>query len=146
MNLDITKILRILPHRAPFLLIDRVTDLEPRSSARAIKCVSFNEPHFQGHFPGTPIFPSVLLIEAMAQLMCVLVYASDAIDPATQSFVLVGVEHARFRHPITPGDTVTLETNVQQQRNNIWKCVCTATVGQALCAEAELLAAVQDRD
>ena len=81
MNLDITKILRILPHRSPFLLIDRIIELEPRKAARAVKCVTYNEPFFPGHFPGVPVFPAVLCLEAMAQLMCVLAYASDAIDP-----------------------------------------------------------------
>jgi 3-hydroxyacyl-[acyl-carrier-protein] dehydratase len=145
-SLDITKILRILPHRSPFLLIDRVIDLEPRTSARAIKCVTYNEPFFPGHFPGAPIFPAVLCLEAMAQLMCVLAYASDAIDPNLQMFVFAGIDKAKFRHPITPGDQMLIGVEVVQRRSNIWKCSGTAMVGDVLCAEAELLAAIQDRD
>jgi 3-hydroxyacyl-[acyl-carrier-protein] dehydratase len=145
-NLDITQILRILPHRSPFLLIDRVVELEPRKSARAIKCVTYNEPFFPGHFPGAPVFPAVLCIEAMTQLMCVLAYASDAIDPAQQMFVFAGIDKAKFRHPITPGDQMVIGVRVLQRRSNIWKCEGTAMVGDVLCAEAELLAAIQDRD
>ncbi len=145
-NLDITKILRILPHRAPFLLIDRVLDIEPRKSARAVKCVSINEPVFQGHFPNVPIFPAVLCLEAMAQLMCVLVYASDAMDPSYQRFAFAGIDHAKFRHPITPGDQIVISVRVLQHRSNIWKCEGLATVDDVVCAEAELLAAIQDSD
>ncbi|MDD9937672.1 MAG: 3-hydroxyacyl-ACP dehydratase FabZ [Myxococcales bacterium] len=146
MNLDISKILRILPHRAPFLLIDRVLELSPRQSARAVKCVTYNEPFFPGHFPGTPIFPAVLCLEAMAQLMCVLAYASDAVDPNQHTFVFAGIDKAKFRHPITPGDQMIVGVEVIQHRQNIWKCHGTAVVDEVLCAEAELLAAIQDRD
>ena len=146
MNLDITKILRILPHRSPFLLIDRILELEPRKSARAIKCVTYNEPFFPGHFPGAPVFPAVLCIEAMAQLVCVLAYASNAIDPALQMFVFAGIDKAKFRHPITPGDQVLIGVSVQQRHSNIWKCEGTAMVGDVLCSEASLLVAIQDRD
>ncbi|MDH5674192.1 MAG: 3-hydroxyacyl-ACP dehydratase FabZ [Myxococcales bacterium] len=146
MNFDINKILRILPHRSPFLLIDRVIELSPRKAARALKCVSYNEPFFPGHFPGAPIFPAVLSLEAMAQLMCVLAFASDAIDPASQLFVFAGIDKAKFRHPITPGDRLMIEVDVLQHRSNIWKCHGRAVVDDVLCAEAELLAAIQDRD
>jgi len=145
-NFDINKILRILPHRSPFLLIDRVIELSPRKAARALKCVSYNEPFFPGHFPGAPIFPAVLSLEAMAQLMCVLAFASDAIDPASQLFVFAGIDKAKFRHPITPGDRLMIEVDVLQHRSNIWKCHGRAVVDDVLCAEAELLAAIQDRD
>ncbi len=146
LRLDIEKILRILPHRAPFLLIDRVLDIEPRKSARAIKCVSVNEPVFQGHFPGTPIFPAVLCLEAMSQLMCILAYASDAMDPKKQRFVFAGIDKAKFRQPITPGDQIEISVRVIQHRSNIWKCEGLAMVDDVLCAEAELLAAIQDND
>jgi 3-hydroxyacyl-[acyl-carrier-protein] dehydratase len=142
--LDITKIMRILPHRAPFLLIDRVLDIEPRKSARAIKCVSVNEPIFQGHFPKEPTFPAVLCLEAMAQLMCILAYASEGMDPVTQRFVFAGIDKAKFRQPIVPGDQIELTVRVLQHRSNIWKCEGSAVVDEVLCAEAELLAAIQD--
>lgn len=145
LNFDISKILRVLPHRSPFLLIDRVTEIEPRTSARAIKCVTYNEPFFPGHFPGQPMFPSVLLIESMSQLMCVLAYASEAMDTTQKMFWFVGIDKARFRHPVTPGDRVELTAKVVQRRSNIWKCDCTASVGEVMCAEATLLAAITDK-
>lgn len=146
MNLDIGKILRILPHRTPFLLLDRVTDIEPRKSARGIKCVTYNEPFFPGHFPGTPLFPGVLCLEAMGQLMCVLAFASQSIDTNTQLFYIMGVEKAKFRHPIIPGDQIELSVKVLQRRSNIWKCEGKAQVGDVICAEAILLAAITDRE
>jgi 3-hydroxyacyl-[acyl-carrier-protein] dehydratase len=145
-GLDITKILRILPHRAPFLLIDRVVEIEPRKSARAYKCVSANEPIFQGHFPGMPVFPAVLCLEAMSQLMCVLAYVSKAMDPSYQRFTFAGIDKAKFRHPVVPGDRMDIEVRVIQHRSNIWKCDGVVSVGDVLCAEAELLAAIQDSD
>ena len=145
-NLDITRILRILPHRPPLLLVDRVIDIEPRKSARAIKCVSVNEPVFLGHFPGEPVFPSVLCIEAMSQLICILLYASSAMDPKNQRFAFAGVDKAKFRQPIVPGDRIDLVVTVLHHRSNIWKCAGTASVDDVLCVEAELLAAIQDND
>ena len=146
MNLDIGKILRILPHRTPFLLIDRVVDLEPRRSARGIKCVTYNEPFFPGHFPGTPIFPGMLCLEAMGQLMCILAYASQAIDTNKQLFYVMGVEKAKFRQQIIPGDQVEVAVKVLRTRSNIWKCAGTATVNDALCVEGIVLAAITDRE
>ena len=127
------------------MLLDRVVDLQPRKSARAIKCVTYNEPFFPGHFPSQPIFPSVLLIESMSQLMCVLAYASEAMDSTQKMFWFVGIDKARFRHPVTPGDRVELSVKVVQRKSNIWKCDCTASVGEVLCAEATLLAAITDK-
>jgi 3-hydroxyacyl-[acyl-carrier-protein] dehydratase len=144
-NLDIARILRILPQRPPLLLIDRVIDIEPRKSARAYKCVSVNEPVMQGHLAGEPVFPAVLCVEAMSQLICILLYASSAID-SSQRYAFAGVEKAKFRQPIVPGDRVEFAINVIQHRSNIWKCAGTAHVDDVLCVEAELLAAVQDGD
>jgi 3-hydroxyacyl-[acyl-carrier-protein] dehydratase len=146
MNLDGARLQRILPHRPPFLFIDRVIDIQPRKAARALKCVSSNEPVLQGHFPGEPVFPAVLCIEAMAQLMCVLLYVSRCMDPATQRFAFAGVEKAKFRQPIVPGDRIEFAVSVLTHRSNIWKCAGTAIVDEVLCVEAELLAAIQDVD
>jgi 3-hydroxyacyl-[acyl-carrier-protein] dehydratase len=145
-NLDISRILRILPHRPPMLLIDRVIDIEPLKSARAIKCVSISEPVLQGHFPGEPVFPSVLCIEALSQLLCILLYASRALDPNSQRFAFAGIDKAKFRQPIVPGDRIELTVNVLHHRSNIWKCAGTASVDDVLCVETELLAAIQDFD
>jgi 3-hydroxyacyl-[acyl-carrier-protein] dehydratase len=126
------------------LLLDRVTDLEPRKSARGIKAVSANEPAVRGYAPTQPVFPSALCLEALAQLMCVLIYASDAIDPGSQQFALAGVDKAKFRQPIVPGDRMELSIRVLHHRSNIWKCSGTVSVDEVLCVEAELLAAIQD--
>ena len=104
MELDVERILRILPHRSPFLLLDRVTELSPRKSARGLKCVTYNEPFFPGHFPGQPIFPSVLIVESMSQLLAVLVYASEPFDPGQKVLYFLGFDAAKFRRPVVPGD------------------------------------------
>ena len=145
-DLDIAKILRIIPQRAPFVLIDRVLDLQPRVSARAIKCVTYNEPFFPGHFPGNPVFPGVLILEAMAQLIAVLAYASEPFDQSQKVMYFLGIDHAKFRKPVVPGDRMELVAEVKQRRSNIWKCAARAEVDGVLCAEAELLAAITDRE
>ncbi|MDB4975487.1 MAG: 3-hydroxyacyl-[acyl-carrier-protein] dehydratase [Myxococcaceae bacterium] len=143
---DLAQILRILPHRAPFVLLDRVTDIQPRKSARALKCVSYNEPFFPGHFPGRPIFPGVLILEALAQLVAVLAYASDPFDSNQKIMYFMGIDRARFRTPVVPGDRMELEVEVLQQKSNIWKCSAKACVDEAVCAEAQLLTAIVDRN
>ena len=145
-DLDIAKILRIIPQRAPFVLIDRVLDVQPRVSARAIKCVTYNEPFFPGHFPGNPVFPGVLILEAMAQLVAVLAYASEPFDQTQKVMYFLGIDHAKFRKPVVPGDRMELVVEVRQRRSNIWKCAARAEVDGVLCAEAELLAAITDRE
>jgi 3-hydroxyacyl-[acyl-carrier-protein] dehydratase len=145
MELDLERILRILPHRAPFLLLDRVTELQPRKSARGLKCVTYNEPFFPGHFPGQPIFPSVLIIEAMSQLLAVLAYASEPFDTSQKVLYFLGFDAAKFRRPVVPGDRMVLDVEIVQRRSNIWKAQATATVDGNLCAQAELLAALADR-
>jgi len=146
MELDIARILRILPHRAPFVLIDRVLELQPRQSARAIKCVTYNEPFFPGHFPGHPIFPGVLIIESMAQLVGVLAYASEPFDSSQKVMYFLGIDKAKFRKPVIPGDRMEIEAELLRRRSNIWKCGARAMVDGVVVAEAELLAAIMDRD
>ena len=146
MDFDINRILRILPHRAPFVLIDRVTAIEPRKSARAIKCVTYNEPFFPGHFPGHPVFPGVLILEAMAQLSAVLAYASEPFDASQKVMYFLGIDGAKFRNPVVPGDRMEIEIKVLRHRSNIWKTKGEAYVDGVLCSEAELLAAITDRD
>jgi 3-hydroxyacyl-[acyl-carrier-protein] dehydratase len=145
MELDAERLLRILPHRSPFLLLDRVTELSPRKSARGVKCVTASEPFFQGHFPGHPIFPSVLIIESMSQLLAVLAYASEPFDTSQKVLYFLGFDAAKFRRPVVPGDRMILEVEITQRRSNIWKAHATATVEGNLCAQAELLAALTDR-
>ena len=146
MDFDINRILRILPHRAPFVLIDRVVELSPRKSARGLKCVSYNEPFFPGHFPGHPVFPGVLILEAMAQLSGILAYASEPFDTSQKVLYFLGIDKAKFRRPVVPGDRLELEVTVLQHRTNIWKTSAKASVDDILCAQAELLAAITDRD
>ena len=139
MDLDISKILRILPHRYPFLLIDRVTQIAPRQSIEAIKCVTINEPYFQGHFPGQPMMPGGLILEAFAQLTALLVHASEPVDHTKQVMYFLGVEEARFRRPVVPGDRLTLSLDVLQHRSNIWKVDCRAVADGNLCTTGKLL-------
>ena len=146
MELDLQRILRILPHRAPFLMIDRVIDVQARKSARAVKCITANEPWAGGHFPGQPIFPNVLVLESMFQLLAILAYASEPFDPTQKVVYFLGVEAAKFRKPIVPGDRMELSLEVTQRRSNIWKAAVTATVDGNLCAQAEILAALTDRE
>jgi 3-hydroxyacyl-[acyl-carrier-protein] dehydratase len=139
MDFDINRILRILPHRAPFVLVDRVVELAPRQSARAIKCVTYNEPFFPGHFPGG------LILEGLAQLTAILAYASDPYDNAQKVMYFLGVEDAKFRRPVVPGDRMELEVKVVQRRSNIWKVAGEVSVDGTVAASAKLLMALTEK-
>ena len=142
--LDITAIERILPHRYPFLLVDRVDEIsEDRIVAR--KLVSRNEPFFDGHFPGHPVMPGVLIIEALAQAGALLAARTAAFDPATQVVYFMAIDNAKFRKPVIPGDVLTLEVVPLRKGGRIWKLRGEAKVGDALVAEAELMASIQPR-
>ena len=144
-ELDIEHILRILPHRWPFVLVDRVTDVVPNERIRGHKCVSINEPWFLGHFPKHPILPGVLVIEALAQIGGILAYASEPFDETTSMLYFLGIDKAKFRRPVIPGDRLDLEVTVMQHRTNVWKLKGEASVDGTLCAQGELLASVVDR-
>jgi 3-hydroxyacyl-[acyl-carrier-protein] dehydratase len=136
---DIYKILKILPHRYPFLLVDRVLDYEIDKHLTAIKNVSINEPFFNGHFPHRPIFPGVLLIEAMAQASAIL--ASMAMDAeANESiiYLFAGVNNVRFRRQVEPGDQVQLNVELTRKKGKVWKTSATATVDGKLCSTADI--------
>lgn len=148
MQLDIQKILELLPHRYPFLLVDRVTELVPHVSVKAYKCVSFNEPFFQGHFPGLPVMPGVLIIEAMAQTSGFIVLSSSSMSTEVREsklFLFTGIEKVRFRRPVYPGDRLDMEATLIRHKLKLWKMDCHAYVDGQLAAEAQLTAAVTDR-
>lgn len=141
--IDIKEILNILPHRYPFLLIDRVLELEAGKKARGIKNVTINEPFFLGHFPGHPIMPGVLIIEAMAQVGGVLAFKSAEVE--NQVVYFMGIDKARFRRPVLPGDTLEITVEVTKSRGKIWAFKCKATVGDVVAAEAELMATIMEK-
>jgi len=137
---DIQKIMEILPHRYPFLLIDRIIDLVPGEKVIALKNVTINEPFFQGHFPGQPVMPGVLIVEAMAQAGGVLACESRATDSHGQLIYFMGMDKVRFRKPVVPGDQIIFEAKILKLRSKVAKMSGTATVDNQLVAEAELMA------
>jgi 3-hydroxyacyl-[acyl-carrier-protein] dehydratase len=142
--LDIRAIERILPHRYPFLLIDRVDEIGADKIV-ARKMVSRNEPHFNGHFPGHPVMPGVLIIEALAQAGALYAAQLVGFDPATQVIYFMAIDKARFRKPVVPGDLLTLEVVPLRKGGAIWKLRGEAKVDGVVVAEAELLASIQPR-
>jgi len=141
--LDIHRIMDLLPHRFPFLLVDRVTGLEPGKYVDAFKNVSINEPFFQGHFPSLPVMPGVLIVEAMAQAGGFLVLTDQDDETVRNSiFLFTGIENVRFRKPVVPGDRLDLHCELIRKKMQLWKMRGTAHVDGALAAEAELTAAI----
>jgi 3-hydroxyacyl-[acyl-carrier-protein] dehydratase len=138
--LDVKQIMEYIPHRYPFLLIDRVLEFEPNKRIVAIKNVTINEPFFQGHFPGQPIMPGVLLIEAMAQAWGVLAIRSTEQKVNSADILFIGIDKARFRRPVLPGDQVRFELESIGLKRLIWKFRGKAFVEGNLVAEAELMA------
>ncbi len=144
-TLDIQEIKEILPHRYPFLLVDKVLAYEPRDFLTAIKNVTYNEPCFQGHFPEMTIFPGVLIIEAMAQAAALLGFISmDQKPQAGSVYYLVGVDKARFKKTVHPGDQITFNIKFIKLRKNIWRFSTTAIVDDKIVASAEILTTVAD--
>ena len=143
-NLDIEQIKQLIPHRYPFLMIDRIVELVPDVSAVAIKNVSINEPYFQGHFPSRPIMPGVLIIEAMAQTSAALVMHTMGEEAKDRLVYFMSVESARFRKPITPGDTVHIHVEKLQSRGRVRKFAGQAKVEGTLMAEATYTAIIAD--
>ena len=141
---DIEWILSVLPHRYPILLVDRVLEIEPGRRVVALKNVTMNEPFFQGHFPGAPVMPGVLIIEALAQAGAVLLL-SDIPDRASKLVYFTGIDEARFRRPVVPGDQVRLTMEVLKLRARTCKMRGRAEVDGELAAEAEIMSALVDR-
>jgi len=141
-QIDIQRIMEMIPHRYPFLMIDRVIDVVANERATGIKNVSINEPHFQGHFPTRPVMPGVLIIEAMAQTAAVLVV--HTLGPAAEGKLVyfMSVDNARFRRPVVPGDCLHVRVTKQRHRGNVWKFEGRAEVGGQLMAEAVFAAMI----
>ncbi|HEX7665390.1 MAG TPA: 3-hydroxyacyl-ACP dehydratase FabZ [Polyangiaceae bacterium] len=135
-----------MPHRYPLVMVDRVTEVVAHDYIRGHKSVSINEPWFQGHFPMRPIMPGVLILESLAQIGGILAYASEPFDPQTSLMYFLGIDKAKFRRPVVPGDRLDLEVRVMQHRSNTWKLKGEASVDGNLCAQGELLASVVDRN
>ena len=140
--IDVERIAKMLPHRYPFLLIDRVTAFEHGKRLTAIKNVTINEPFFQGHFPGHPVMPGVLIIEALAQTGAVLMSKSLEVDTEGKTIFFMSVDNARFRNPVRPGDVIRMEVEVVRARSSIFKFKGVAKVGDKVAAEAEFAAMV----
>jgi 3-hydroxyacyl-[acyl-carrier-protein] dehydratase len=141
--IDIKEILSILPHRYPFLLVDKIIELIPGKSIIGIKNVTFNEPHFTGHFPSNPVMPGVIIIEALAQVAAILTAKSVDLTGATATPYLVGIDKARFRKIVVPGDVLELSANIVQNKASIWMIESVARVGGEVAAEAKLMATLK---
>jgi 3-hydroxyacyl-[acyl-carrier-protein] dehydratase len=144
-TIDVNEILRYLPHRYPFLLIDRVLELEPDRRVVAIKNVTINEPYFVGHFPHLPVMPGVLVVEAMAQAAGVLSFATMGRRSDDNSvFYFAGIDEARFKRPVVPGDQLRLEVDILRKSRLLWKFKGSASVDGQIVAEAQLMCALRD--
>ncbi len=139
---DIEKIMSLLPHRYPFLLVDRVLELEAGKQLKALKNVTINEPFFVGHFPAAPIMPGVLIVEAMAQAGGVLVFASAPPEAAGQPIYFMAIDKVRFRKPVVPGDQLIFSVEILKQRSKAVKLAGSASVDGQLVAEAEMMASM----
>ena len=143
--MDVNAIEQILPHRYPFLLVDRVLSMEPMKKLVAVKCVTVNEPFFAGHFPGHPVMPGVLLLEALAQASALLAKGSMIEEPGDKVTYLMAIDNARFRRPVVPGDRIELHVEVVKRKGDIWKQKGKALVDGEVVAEAEFMAMLVDR-
>ena len=142
--MDINEILEYLPHRYPILLVDRVLECEPGKHIVGLKNVTLNEPYFQGHFPHYPVMPGVLIIEALAQVSAILSFKTLGTKPDNKSvYYFVGIDNARFKRPVLPGDQLVLESEIERHVRGIWKFASRARVGETLVAEADLMCTVR---
>ena len=141
-DIAIAEILDLIPHRYPFLLVDRAEDYRPSESIVGVKNVSFNEPFFAGHFPGNPVMPGVLIVEAMGQTGAVLMSKSLDVDVEGKTIFFMSIDNCRFRSPVRPGDVLRMEVNVVFHRRGIFKFHGKASVGDNLAAEADFAAAL----
>ncbi len=143
--INITEILSMIPHRYPLLLVDRILEYEAGKSIVGIKNITFNEPQFMGHFPGRPVMPGVLIIEAMAQVSAVLVAKTINAKPGEKLVYFMGIDNAKFRQIVEPGDTLHIYAKIEQQRGDAWKFSAIAKVGDKVVAESSFSAMVKDK-
>ena len=145
-TMDIHEVMEHLPHRYPFLLIDRVLEVVPNERIVALKNVTINEPFFPGHYPHHPVMPGVLIIEAMAQASALLSFKSMGTKPDDNSvYYFVGIDNARFKRPVSPGDQLIFKSAITMSRRGMWKFSCTAEVDGQVAAEAELICTIRDK-
>ena len=143
--MDIHQILEHLPHRYPFVLVDRVLEIEPGNKIKAVKNVSINEPFFPGHFPHHPVMPGVLIVEALAQAAAILSFKTGNFMPSDDSvYYFAGIDKARFKKPVSPGDQLILEVSIDRILKGIWKYNCSASVDGKLVAEADIMCILKD--
>ncbi len=145
-SIDINKIMEMIPHRYPILLIDRVIEVDKGQSALSLKNVTINEPHFMGHFPGFPVMPGVLIIEAMAQTAALVVVDFMGDEAAGKVVYFMSIEGAKFRKPVTPGDSMYIHVDKVQSRGPVWKFKGVAKVDGKVCAEATFSAMITDTE
>lgn len=144
--INVIEIMDRIPHRYPMLLVDRILEYVPNESAVGLKNVTFNEPFFQGHFPGAPVMPGVLIVAAMAQTACVLVVHSLGESGTGKMVYFMTIDSAKFRKPVVPGDSMHIHVQCLKSRGNVWKFRGEAKVDGVLCAEAEYSAMIFDKD
>ena len=142
--IDINRIMAMIPHRYPMLLIDRVVDIVPGESAVGIKNVTINEPQFQGHFPQRPVMPGVLIVEAMAQTAAVLVVQTLGAEVEGKLLYFMSIDNCRFRRPVGPGDVMHLHVSKERAKGKVWKFRGTVYVDEILCSEASFMAMLAD--
>lgn len=139
---EIDRIMEMIPHRYPFLLIDRLVEMVPDDHAVALKNVTMNEPQFQGHFPGAPVMPGVLIVEAMAQASALLVVVTLGPESEGKLVYFMAIDNARFRKPVGPGDTMLIHVRKLRNRGAVWKFACEVKIGDVLAAEATITAMI----
>jgi 3-hydroxyacyl-[acyl-carrier-protein] dehydratase len=143
--MDIHQILEHLPHRYPFVLVDRVLEIDPGNKIKAVKNVSINEPFFPGHFPHHPVMPGVLIVEALAQAAAILSFKTGNFMPSDDSvYYFAGIDKARFKKPVSPGDQLILDVSIDRILKGIWKYNCSASVDGKLVAEADIMCILKD--
>ena len=143
-TLDVEQIKKLIPHREPFLFLERLTDIVPGESATGYKAVSYNEPHFRGHFPDYSVMPGVLIVEALAQTAGALVMHTLSMSATNSIVYFLTIDKARFRRPVKPGDMLRMPVKALRQRGPVWRFAGEAYVGETLCAEAEYSAMISN--